>query len=204
MLRQLLSSVVFASPHLCVSQSAARAVANPSYVSRSKGFLGKPLAKLLSVHRSLAGIGTLFAQDIGHTEHPPEGLCLMSDHVLVVDDDRDTADTLARVVRELGYQTLAVYSGHEAVRQAALFAPDLAFIDIGMPDLNGYETVQSIRLQRGAAHLILVALTGHTEDEDKRQAFEAGFDLHVAKPMSFEKLQEVLKLLNPSVPPDHP
>jgi len=73
----------------------------------------------------------------------------------------------------------------------------MALIDIRMPDLNGYETVARIRQQRGSEHVILVAVTGWTREEDKRRAYDAGFDLHIAKPMSAESLRELLVLLDP-------
>jgi CheY-like chemotaxis protein len=121
----------------------------------------------------------------------------MSERILVVDDDRDAADSLARLIGSFGYEAKAVYEGEQAIEQAAEFLPDMALIDIGMPDLNGYETAR-IRQQRGSEHVILVAVTGWTREEDKRRAYDCGFDLHVAKPMSAETLKELLVLLDPS------
>jgi CheY-like chemotaxis protein len=122
----------------------------------------------------------------------------MNERVLVVDDDRDTADVLARLINAFGYEAKAVYSGLEAIEQAAEFLPDMAFIDIGMPDLNGYETVARLRQQRGSVQVILVALTGWSRDEDKRRAYDCGFDLHVVKPITAESLKELLALLDPA------
>jgi CheY-like chemotaxis protein len=122
----------------------------------------------------------------------------MSERVLVVDDDRDTADALVRLLNTFDYEARAVYDGSQAIEQAAALLPDMALIDIGMPDLNGYETVARIRQQRGSEHVILVAVTGWTRDEDNRRAYDCGFDLHVAKPMSTETLKELLALLDPS------
>jgi len=121
----------------------------------------------------------------------------MSYRILVVDDIRDNADSLVRLLIAMGYEAKAAYSGEEAIEQAGAFLPDMAFIDIGMPGLDGYETVRRMRQQRESIHLILVALTGWTNPEDKRQAYAAGFDLHVGKPMTGEKLSEVLRLINP-------
>lgn len=121
----------------------------------------------------------------------------MDGHILVVDDNRDAADALAMLIKTFGYTTKAVYSGQDAIDHAVSFAPDMALIDIGMPGLDGYETVSRIRRQRENVHVILVAVTGRTGDEDKKRAFECGFDLHVPKPMSLEKLQELLALLDP-------
>jgi CheY-like chemotaxis protein len=119
------------------------------------------------------------------------------EHVLVVDDNRDTADSLARLINSFGFQAKAVYGGEQAVEESASFCPDMALIDLGMPGLNGFETVARIRQQRGAAQVILVAVTGWTREEDKKRAYDFGFDLHVGKPMSIEKLKELLALLDP-------
>lgn len=122
----------------------------------------------------------------------------MKEHILVVDDDPDTADATAKWICELGYEAAAAYGGEQAIEQAATFLPDMALIDLGMPGLNGFETVNRLRQQRGNQHIILVAVTGWTRDEDKQRAYECGFDLHVAKPMSLETLKELLALLNPT------
>lgn len=121
----------------------------------------------------------------------------MSERILVVDDDPDSAESLAKLIQLMGYEAKAVYRGSQAIEEVGSFLPDMALIDIGMPDLNGYETVERIRQKRGSAHMILVAVTGWSRDEDKRRAYESGFDLHVAKPMDEKTLRELLGLLNP-------
>jgi CheY-like chemotaxis protein len=121
----------------------------------------------------------------------------VTERILVVDDDRATADTLALLIRTLGCEAKAVYSGQAAVDLIATFEPDMALIDIGMPQRDGYDTVTGIRQQPGGKHVILVAVTGWSRDEDKRRAYEAGFDLHVTKPMRLETLKELLSLLDP-------
>jgi len=123
----------------------------------------------------------------------------MPERILLVDDNRDAADSLARLIQSLGHDVKAVYGGTEAIEQTAAFQPDMALVDIGMPDLDGYETVRRLRERRGNVHLIVVAVTAWTRDEDNRRAYESGFDLHVAKPMNVEKLKELLALLDPGV-----
>ena len=123
----------------------------------------------------------------------------MTERILVVDDNADSADSLAKLVGILGYEAKAVYSGQQAIDAAKDFLPDMALIDLGMPYLDGFETVQQIREQRPGSHAILVAVTGWTSDEDNRRAYESGFDLHVPKPISIEKVQELLALLNPAL-----
>ena len=122
----------------------------------------------------------------------------MTERILIVDDNRDTADSLATLISAFGYEAKAVYDGQDAIEQAPLFLPDMALIDIGMPGLNGYETVSRIRQQRCNIHTVLVAVTGRSGDEDKRRAYESGFDLHVPKPMSVEALKELLMIVDPA------
>jgi CheY-like chemotaxis protein len=121
----------------------------------------------------------------------------MSERILIVDDNRDAADGLAKLVSSYGYEAKAVYSGSDALEETATFQPDMALVDIGMPGLDGYETVTQLRQRRGNVHLIVVAVTGWTRDEDKRRAYECGFDLHVGKPLNTSALREVLELLGP-------
>ena len=123
----------------------------------------------------------------------------MRERILVVDDDRATAYTMALLVRTLGCEAKAVYSGAAAIEQVADFEPDMALIDIGMPGCDGYQTVAGIRQQPAGTHVILVAVTGWSRDEDKRRAYDAGFDLHVTKPMRVETLKELLVLLDPAI-----
>ena len=114
------------------------------------------------------------------------------ERILVVDDDRATADTLALLIETLGCEAKAVYNGRDAVQQIIEFEPDMALIDIGMPERDGYDTVAGIR-----THVILVAVTGWSREEDKRRAYEAGFDLHITKPMRVDTVRELLALLDP-------
>jgi CheY-like chemotaxis protein len=125
------------------------------------------------------------------------GGAIVGERILVVDDNRDAADALARLIHSFGHEVRAVYGGKEALEETASFLPDMAFLDIAMPDLDGYETVTELRQRRGQVHLIVVAVTGHNSDEDKRRAYDAGFDLHVSKPMDVETLRDLLKILDP-------
>ncbi len=120
----------------------------------------------------------------------------MSERILVVDDERDAADGLVRLITALGHEARAAYSGPEAIDAIAAFRPDMILIDIGMPRMDGYEAAGRIRRAVGA-EAILVAVTGWSRTEDKNRAYESGFDLHVAKPMSAEGLKELLGLLDP-------
>jgi len=122
----------------------------------------------------------------------------MSNRVLIVDDNRDAADGLGRLIQSSGCESKVVYNGQDAITETAEFQPDMVLLDIGMPGLNGYETVREIRHRRSDMHLIVVAVTAWSRDDDKRRAYDSGFDLHVAKPMSKKTLDELLAILNPT------
>jgi PAS domain S-box-containing protein len=111
--------------------------------------------------------------------------------VLVVDDNRDGADTLALSVDTLGHEVLAVYDPFEALAQSGEFAPDLAFFDVGMPGLNGYELARRFREQPWGRDTLLVALTGWGQEEDRRRSAEAGFDVHIVKPIDFDNIEDL-------------
>ena len=121
----------------------------------------------------------------------------MSKRVLVVDDSHDVADSLVRLLTVLGYEAKAVYDGRAALEAAAEFAPSVGFIDIGMPGIDGYEVVKRIRAN-GNDQAILVAHTGWSRGTDKQRAYDAGFDLHIAKPVGVETLNQILALLTPA------
>jgi signal transduction histidine kinase len=112
--------------------------------------------------------------------------------VLVVDDNRDTADSLSVLLRLMGHEVQTAYDGLEAVAAAAAFAPGLVLLDIGLPRINGYEAARRIREQPGGREITLIAVTGWGQDEDKRRSREAGFDLHVTKPLDPAILRTLL------------
>ena len=124
-------------------------------------------------------------------EHAPHGKARL--RVLVVDDNIDAAESLAMLLDLDGHQTRIAHTGEAAIGVALEFAPDAAFIDIGLPGLNGYEVAQRLRSDPTArSSMLLVALTGWGTDEDRRHAQAAGFDYHLVKPVDFDKLNDVL------------
>ena len=112
--------------------------------------------------------------------------------VLVVDDNTAAAKMLAMLVRMRGHEVRTAHDGLEAVAAAEEFRPALVLMDLGMPNLNGYEAARRIRERRWGADMTLVALTGWGQDEDRRRTAEAGFDRHLVKPAEPAALQEVL------------
>ncbi len=112
--------------------------------------------------------------------------------VLVVDDNRDSADALGLVLQMEGYEVLVGYSGQEALRLAQQGTPQAIILDIGMPDLNGYEVARRLREQPWGRGAFLVAMTGWGQAEDKERARAAGFDRHLTKPLDPGELQRHL------------
>jgi PAS domain S-box-containing protein len=117
--------------------------------------------------------------------------------ILVVDDNRDSADSMAKLLRMLGNDVVTAYDGLEAVDQATTFQPEIVLLDLGLPRLNGYDAARRIREQPGGAKRALIALTGWGQQEDRRRTAEAGFDHHLVKPIDLGALQSLLGQLKP-------
>ncbi|MDX2000192.1 MAG: PAS domain-containing protein [Thermoanaerobaculia bacterium] len=112
--------------------------------------------------------------------------------VLVVDDNRDVVTTLAMVFEIEGHEVRRAYDGEEALEVAEAFRPELILLDLGLPKHNGYEVCRQLRARPWGAVPRIVALTGWGQEEDKRRTQEAGFDLHLVKPVAPEQLLELL------------
>jgi CheY-like chemotaxis protein len=91
-----------------------------------------------------------------------------------------------------GHEIRVVHSGRAAISQAQMYRPDIALLDIGMPDLSGYEVAQSLRREPWAAKATFIALTGWGQDSDRQRALDAGFDHHLIKPVDPDKLAELI------------
>ncbi|MGH6612391.1 MAG: hybrid sensor histidine kinase/response regulator [Burkholderiaceae bacterium] len=121
--------------------------------------------------------------------------------ILIADDNEDAATSLAMVLNMMGNETRTVPDGLTAVNTGAIFAPEIMLLDIGMPKMDGYDAARRIRSEPWGKRLILVALTGRSQDDDRRRSHEAGFDFHLVKPVDPAELEKLLaitstKLLN--------
>lgn len=112
--------------------------------------------------------------------------------ILIVDDNRDSADSLGMLLRIMGSDTRTAYDGQEGVDLAGVFRPDVVLLDIGLPKLDGHEACRRIRKESWGKHTVLIAMTGWGQEEDRRRSHEAGFDHHMVKPVA---PQELMKLL---------
>jgi PAS domain S-box-containing protein len=113
--------------------------------------------------------------------------------ILVVDDNRDAADTCAMLLEISGHHVQTAYTGHEALDLAESFAPHAVLLDIGLPDLSGYDLARQMRAAPCGQDLILVAVTGWGQEEDRKRALAAGFDHHLVKPIAAEALEQLLR-----------
>ena len=112
--------------------------------------------------------------------------------ILVVDDNRDGAFTLAMMLKLMGNETQTAHDGLEAVTVSEAFKPDVILMDIGMPKLNGYDACRRIREQPWAGGIVLVALTGWGQEEDREKSKDAGFYGHLVKPVDHVALMKLL------------
>ncbi len=108
--------------------------------------------------------------------------------VLVVEDNRDSAETLRKLLYYSGYEVAVAYTGQEGLRAARRMHPDVVLCDIGLPDSNGFVVAATLREEPETARARLIAVTAYGEDEDRRRALQAGFDLHLVKPVDPEVL----------------
>ncbi|WP_395056095.1 response regulator [Polaromonas sp.] len=113
--------------------------------------------------------------------------------VLVVDDNVDAANTLEALLGLDGFAVTTAYDGVAAVTQARAVVPDVVVMDIGMPGMDGYEAARVIRQQPGGGRMVLIALTGWGQSNDKKRASEAGFDHHLVKPVDYDMLMQCLQ-----------
>ena len=112
--------------------------------------------------------------------------------VLVVDDNRDSARSLALLLEQVGCEVRTAYDGEAALEAAEAFDPDAVLLDIGLPRLNGFEAARRLRARQQRRPLLLIAVTGYGHEEYRQQAQAAGFDHHFVKPVELEALQQVL------------
>ena len=112
--------------------------------------------------------------------------------ILVVDDNADSALSLAMMLSMMGHDTRTAHDGEEAVTTAEAFRPQVVLLDLGLPKLNGYEVAQRIRQQEWGTSMFLVAVTGWGQDEDRRRSEDVGMNLHMVKPVEPSALDRML------------
>lgn len=112
--------------------------------------------------------------------------------ILIVDDNRDAAESLGMMLRLMGNEVRTAHDGLAAVEVADAYRPEMILLDIGLPKLNGYDACRRIREQPWSNGTVIVALTGWGQEEDRRRSQEAGFDHHLVKPVEVDNLTKLL------------
>ena len=114
--------------------------------------------------------------------------------ILIVEDNADARETLRRLLELQGHRVRVAAEGNTALDALRAAPPEVALIDIGLPGIDGYEIARRVRADRALGkRILLIALTGYGLTEDRRRTAEAGFDLHLVKPVDYEKLNEALQ-----------
>jgi CheY-like chemotaxis protein len=121
------------------------------------------------------------------------GPCLR--RILVVDDNRDAADSLGMLLTFLGAAVYVVYDGASALEALPVYQPSVVLLDIGMPGMDGHEVAQRVRRMPGFRDVLLIAMTGWGQEEDRRRSKAAGFDYHLLKPANADAVQALLASL---------
>jgi CheY-like chemotaxis protein len=129
---------------------------------------------------------------------PEEPAAPAGRRILVADDNHDAAESLAMMLRMGGNDVRTGRDGVEAVTIAQSYHPQVVLLDIGMPRMNGYDAARRIRSEPWGREMMLIALTGWGQDEDKRRAHEAGFDHHLTKPVDADELEKLVASARPS------
>lgn len=129
------------------------------------------------------------------TAPPPKGAepsRTVQHRVLVVDDNRDSADSLSMLLKIMGHDVRTAYDGPEAVESVAQYRPDVVLLDIGLPSMSGYDVARVLEAAPDRSRMVLIAVTGYGQDEDRRRSREAGFDHHLVKPVNAAALDKLI------------
>jgi len=177
-------------------------------VDRAQGGLGIGLAlvkRLIEMHGGIVeavsalGVGTEMILKLPLAASPavhasPRDRAAASTHfrILVVDDNRDSADSLALLLEAMGHEVLVAHDGASALTSAPEFGPDIAILDIGMPGMSGFELVTQLRSLPAFAETALIAHSGYGQENDRRLSKDAGFDFHLTKPATVDQIEEIL------------
>jgi signal transduction histidine kinase/CheY-like chemotaxis protein len=112
--------------------------------------------------------------------------------ILLADDNIDFVNSIGALLSAMGHSVVITHNGPDALTAASRFCPDYAFLDIGLPQMSGYDLARGIRRLACGGNTVLIAVTGWGQEKDRQLAFEAGFDYHMVKPVRFEQIEEIL------------
>ena len=180
-------------------------------LDRSQGGLGLGLALVerlaalhggnVDVHSEGAGKGSTFTISLpaapgraaGGERRKPSASAAGKQRILVVEDEKDVREMLKFVLESEGHEVSIADSGVEGLAKFGSFRPDVALVDIGLPGMDGYEVARQARSLPGGRRIRLIAISGYGQDKDRQRARDAGFDLHLTKPVGYEQLAQAFK-----------
>ncbi len=186
-------------------------------LDRSQGGLGIGLALVRSlvhlhngsVHAYSEGVGRgsefvirlpilMASQPQQSVEEPVKEVATTAHRILVVDDNVDSAMTLALMLETMGHESVVAHDGLTALETAESFRPNLILLDVGLPGMNGFAVSEQLRATPHLKDIVIAGLTGYGEDEDRKRSEEAGFDYHFVKPIDPAELEELINSLPPA------
>ncbi len=150
--------------------------------------LGSAFSVRLPLAEAVAAPAQTQQEEVSLMEDSPRS----ARRILVVDDNEDAAMTMAMLLKMKGSETELAHDGLDAIEKAASFRPDVILLDIGLPKMDGYDACREIRKQPWGSAITMIALTGWGQDDDRRKSMEAGFDLHLVKPVAPATLMKML------------
>lgn len=166
---------------------------NPQQVEKIIALLERQTLEIARLLEGLVASSPVAAQDEPPSLTASAETSGPSRKVLVVDDSRSASDILTLFFKMEGFEVRSAYLGENAIEVANEMQPDVVFLDLGLPDMSGYEVAMKIRKLSFGDQCFIVALTGRDREEDRKNIAEAGFDLHVVKPPEPGLLREVLQ-----------
>ena len=153
----------------------------------------------ISAHSDGPGLGSSFSISLPLSEAraelpalPPTPSARIRHRVVIIDDNSDAATTLSMLIEELGGSTRTANDAFSGLLAVQEFRPDIVFLDVGMPGMNGYEVCRRIRRTASQRPMLIVAVTGWGQEQDKQRALDAGFDYHLTKPVDPAALTDLL------------
>jgi CheY-like chemotaxis protein/two-component sensor histidine kinase len=179
-------------------------------LDRTRGGLGLGLAVvrglvelhggMVEAHSAGPGKGAAFTVHLPLEPEPPAlteksmvaPTSVENHRILIIEDNRDTADSLQRLLELIGHEVRVAYTGTDGVALALDWRPEVILCDIGLPGMNGYEVARALRRDPALSKARMLAITGYGQEEDRRLSHDAGFDFHLTKPVDPEMLLEIL------------
>jgi CheY-like chemotaxis protein len=153
----------------------------------------------ITAHSDGPGKGTAFVvampicqTDATRPSPSPGDVSHVSSRVVIIDDNQDAAHTMSMFVQQLGGSARVAHDAKSGMAAVQDFQPDIVFLDIGLPGMDGYETCRRIRRQPAARHIVIIAVTGWGQAQDKQRAMDAGFDAHLTKPVDPKAFASIL------------